>query len=39
MREWWTHVAAVKRQLEDVWWTVSNHVLERVIVQSEVLGV
>lgn len=39
MSDWWTHIAAVKGQLEEVWWTVSNHVLERVVVQAEVLGV
>ena len=34
---WWTHIAAVESQLEEVRRTVSNHVLERVIVQAKVL--
>lgn len=36
---WWTHIATVKSQLEEVRWTVSNHVLESVVVQAKVLGV
>lgn len=34
---WWTHIAAVESQLEEVGRTVSDHVLERVVVQAEVL--
>lgn len=36
---WCTHIAAVESQLEEVRRTVSNHVLERVVVQAEVLKV
>lgn len=34
---WWTHIAAVESQLEEVRRTVSHHVLEHVIVKAEVL--
>lgn len=34
---WRTHIAAVEGQLEEVRRTVSNHVLERVVVQAKVL--
>lgn len=34
---WCTHIAAVESQLEEVGRTVSNHVLEHVVVQAEVL--